>query len=170
MIMFTLRFFSSCRVDTVTDFLIKLGIKPCMRLVEISIFSLNDVIVRLTKIYEQSQHKLDIFLENKVLKELMFSENFTCKSWSPSLLIIFIKKSESFVWFLILKTEFESQNFAIFEEVVHNFDQRSDNIIIYSEKCLFPIDAYMVWCPTWSKNLWRYLLRRSHARRKTCLL
>ena len=37
-------------VDTVTDFLIKLDIKPCMHLLEISIFSLNDVIVELTKI------------------------------------------------------------------------------------------------------------------------
>ena len=26
-------------------------------------------------------------------------------------------------------------------------------------KCLFPIDAYVVRCPTWSKNLGRYLIR-----------
>ena len=26
------------------------------------------------------------------------------------------------------------------------------------KKCLFPIDAYVVWCPTWSKNLGRYLV------------
>ena len=41
-------------VDTVTDFLIKLGIKPCMHLLEISIFSLNDVIVRPTKIMNRA--------------------------------------------------------------------------------------------------------------------
>ena len=35
----------------------------------------------------------------------------------------------------MLKKDFESQNFAIFEEVVHNFD-RSDDDIIYSEKML----------------------------------
>ena len=37
-------------LDTVQDFLIVLDMKPCMDLVEISIFSLDHVIVRLTKI------------------------------------------------------------------------------------------------------------------------
>ena len=37
-------------VDTVQDFLIKLGIKPLLHILEISIFSLNNDIVRLTKI------------------------------------------------------------------------------------------------------------------------
>ena len=41
---------SAFRLDTVTDFFIKLGRKPCMHLVEISIFSLNHVIARPTKI------------------------------------------------------------------------------------------------------------------------
>ena len=38
------------KVDTVQDFLIKLGIKPCMDLLEVSIFSLNIVVIRPTKI------------------------------------------------------------------------------------------------------------------------
>ena len=33
-------------VDTIQDFLCELGMKPCMHLVDISIFSLNHVIVR----------------------------------------------------------------------------------------------------------------------------
>ena len=37
-------------VDTVQDFLIKLGIKPRLHILKISIFSLNHVIVRPTKI------------------------------------------------------------------------------------------------------------------------
>ena len=37
-------------LESVQDFLIKLEMKPCLHLVEISIFSLNHVIVRLTKI------------------------------------------------------------------------------------------------------------------------
>ena len=37
-------------LESVHDFLIKLGIKPLMHLLEISIFSLNNVILRLTKI------------------------------------------------------------------------------------------------------------------------
>ena len=37
-------------VESVEDFLIKLDMKPCMHIVETSIFSLKHVIVRLTKI------------------------------------------------------------------------------------------------------------------------
>ena len=44
----------------------------------------------------------------------------------------------------------------IFVNSVHNFC-RSDNDMIQVKKCLFPIDAYVVWCPTWLKNLGRYL-------------
>ena len=41
-------------VETVQDFLIKLGIKPLMHLLEINTFSLNNVIVRLTKIMNRA--------------------------------------------------------------------------------------------------------------------
>ena len=54
-------------VETVQDFLIKLDIKPLMRLLEISIFSLNNVIVRLTKIMNSANKNLGTFLGNKVL-------------------------------------------------------------------------------------------------------
>ena len=30
---------------------------------------------------------------------------------------------------------------------------------LFSEKCLFPINALLVWCPTWSKSLGRSLLQ-----------
>ena len=36
----------ACTLDTIQDFLDKLGMKPCLYLVEISIFSLNHVIVQ----------------------------------------------------------------------------------------------------------------------------
>ena len=39
-----------CVLETVQDFLIKLGIKPLMHLLEISNFSLNNDLIRLTKI------------------------------------------------------------------------------------------------------------------------
>ena len=39
-----------CAVDTIQDFLCKLGMKPHLHLLEISIFSLNHVIVRPTEI------------------------------------------------------------------------------------------------------------------------
>ena len=41
-------------IDTVTDFLIKLSMKQCMHLVEISIFSLNNVTVIPTKIMNRA--------------------------------------------------------------------------------------------------------------------
>ena len=40
--------------ESVQDFLIKLDLKPCMHLVEISIFSQNLVIIRLTKIMNRA--------------------------------------------------------------------------------------------------------------------
>ena len=48
------------RVESVQDFLIKLDMKPCMHLVEISIFSLNHVIIRLTKIMKNLLEHLKI--------------------------------------------------------------------------------------------------------------
>ena len=42
------------KVESVQDFLIKLGIKPLMHLVEISTFSLSNVTVRLTKIMNRA--------------------------------------------------------------------------------------------------------------------
>ena len=41
-------------LDTVQDFMIKLGTKPCMHLWEISISSLNNDIVRPTKIMNRA--------------------------------------------------------------------------------------------------------------------
>ena len=41
-------------LETAQDFLIKLGIKPLIHLVEISTFSLNNVIVRHTKIMNRA--------------------------------------------------------------------------------------------------------------------
>ena len=49
-IIFTLKQESFCRIDNFQDFWINLGIKPSTHLLEISIFSLNDDLVRLTKI------------------------------------------------------------------------------------------------------------------------
>ena len=46
--------YATCSLESVQDFLIKLDMKPCMHLVEISIFSLNLVIVRPTKIMNRA--------------------------------------------------------------------------------------------------------------------
>ena len=49
-----LAFCNGHRIDTVQDFLIQLGIKPRMHLLEMGIFSLYHVIVRLTKIMNRA--------------------------------------------------------------------------------------------------------------------
>ena len=78
----------------------------------------------------QNYEKMTIANENGAhFKKTKFSKNFIIKSWSPSLMFFTEKKSERFQGFLMLKNEFESTNFAIFEEIVHNFG-RSDNDMI----------------------------------------
>ena len=62
-----------------------------MHLVEITILSLYHVIVKPKK-YQQSQQKLDTFLEDKVFHKSKISKKFINKSWSPSL--IFFKKNQ----------------------------------------------------------------------------
>jgi hypothetical protein len=49
-------------LETVQYFLIKLGIKPLMYLLKISIFSLNNVILRLTKIMNRADKNWAHFL------------------------------------------------------------------------------------------------------------
>ena len=46
-----------CMLDTIQDFLRKLGMKPHLHLVKISIFSLNNVIIRPTKIMNRANKK-----------------------------------------------------------------------------------------------------------------
>ena len=69
------------KIESVQDFLIKLDIKPLMHLLEISTFSLNSVIVRLTKIMKQ---KSGTFLVNKVLEKSKFSKKFIYINWSSN--------------------------------------------------------------------------------------
>ena len=65
--------FSEYMNFTVQDFLIKLGIKPIMYLVEIVIFSLYHVIIRPKyQNYEESEQKLDTFLGTKNFKNQSF--------------------------------------------------------------------------------------------------
>ena len=64
-----LTFWGAYIVDTFQDFLIQMDMKPSMHLVEISIFSLDNVTVRLTKI-------MNNLLEH--LKILIFKVIFQC--------------------------------------------------------------------------------------------
>ena len=71
--------FGGGRVDTVQDFLIKLGIKPRMHLLEISIFSLNNDIVTLTKIMNNLVKGLKILSFKVIFQCLKLVESFPQK-------------------------------------------------------------------------------------------
>ena len=55
---------------------------------------------------------------------------------------------ERFDQFFTQKNDFESIDFDILKEVVHNFGKSHDDMIYVVKKCLFPLDAYMVSCPS----------------------
>ena len=61
-------------LHTIQDFLIKLGIKPHMHLWEISIFSLNNVIVRPTKIMNRADKNWAHFEKTKYFKNQSFQK------------------------------------------------------------------------------------------------
>ena len=66
----------SFRVETVQDLLIKLDIKPLMHLLEISIFSLNNDLVRLTKIMNNLVKDLKILSFKVIFLCLKLVESF----------------------------------------------------------------------------------------------
>ena len=107
-------------LDTVQDFFIKLDIKPCMYpSIGNGHFFTISCHRQTYQNYEQNQQKLGTFLEHKVLQKLKFSKNFIFKSWFKKIPF----------WFLMMKNDFESTNFAIFEEVVHNYGRSEDDMI-----------------------------------------
>ena len=69
------------------------------------------------------------FLENKVSWKSKISKTFFDKSWSPSRIFFIESFLERFDQFLTQKNDFESTNFDMFEEVVHNFGKSDDDMI-----------------------------------------
>ena len=65
---------------------------------------------------------------------------------------MFLSKSKSIMKTKGMKNDFKTQNFEIFDKVVHNFGKSDDVFIHIVKKCLFPLDAYIVSCPTRSKK------------------
>jgi hypothetical protein len=64
------------QLETVQDFLIKLEIKPLMYLLEISIFSLNNDLIRLTKIMNNLVKDLKILSFKAIFQCLELVESF----------------------------------------------------------------------------------------------
>ena len=86
-------------LESVQDFLIKLDMKPCMHLVETSIFSLNPVIIRPTNIMNRAYKNWAQFQKIKYISQKSkFSKTFFNKSWSLSIFIenLFWKDSTNF--------------------------------------------------------------------------
>ena len=118
-----------CSLDTVQDFWIKLAIKLRMHLWEISILSQNNDIIRPTKIVNRADKNQPHFQKTKYFKNQSFQKNSLIK---VGLLIKYSSQnffSERFNQLQTLKNDFESMNFAIFDEVVHNFGKSEDVII-----------------------------------------
>ena len=86
-------------LETVQDFLIKLGIKTLMHLSKISIFSLNNDLVRLTKIMNNLV---------KDLKILNFKVIFQCLKLVESFQFFFSVRNISFWKQLLLMKFFEN--------------------------------------------------------------
>ena len=72
----TLQDQGAAKLDTVQDFLIKLGIKPCVRILEISIFSLNHVIIRPTKVMNNLLNVCKICTFKVIFRHQKSTESF----------------------------------------------------------------------------------------------
>ena len=69
----------ACSLDTIQKFLIKLDIKPLLHLLEISIFSLNNDLIRLTKIMNNLVKDLKILSFKIIFQYLKLVKSFQKK-------------------------------------------------------------------------------------------
>ena len=126
---------------------------PCMHLEEISIFSLHNVTVRLTKIMNNLLEHLKILIFKVIFQCWKSVEIFHPKisvTRRPTFIKFFFWKFGFLKYFIFLKyAQFLLALFIILVGLM---------VTLLVKKCLFLLDAYMVSCPTPSKNLWRYLL------------
>ena len=63
------------KVESFQDFLFKVDMKPCVHLLEICIYSLNNVIVRPTKIMNRADKNWARFLKTMYFKNQSFQKN-----------------------------------------------------------------------------------------------
>ena len=107
-------------LESVQDFLIKLDMKPWMHLVGISIFSLNLVIVLLTKIMKKANKNWAYFQKIKYLKNQNFQKHF---------LVFQSNIFHRFFFFGDIQPILNTRNYEIFDNGVHNFG-KPDEVII----------------------------------------
>jgi len=126
---------------------------PCMHLVEISIFSLKNVTVRLTKIMNNLLELLKILIFKVIFHSWKLVKSFQ-KEPSKN-----IGLGDQFLFEKLILKYFISWIIyfcPIFVGSVRYFGRFEWHYLV--KTCLFPLDAYMVSCPTLSKNLEWYLL------------
>ena len=115
-------------IETVQDFLIKLDIKPLMHLLKISIFKLNNDLVRLTKIMNNLVKDLKILSFKVIFQCLKLVKSFQKKNlnnfWLVDQLILM-----KFLKTLIFKVLYLLKMCPIFVGSVHNFGKSADDII-----------------------------------------
>ena len=122
-------------------FFYQVGHQTTYALVENKHFFTKSCHCQIYQDYEQQWVNINwaFFLENKVsilkIKVLSkFSKTFICKNCSPSLIF---SSEKNPVIKLMLKNCFESQNFAIFDKVVHNLGFSEEMCI--STRCILTL-------------------------------
>ena len=108
-------------LETVQDFLIKLDIKPPMHLLEISIFSLNNDLLRLTKIMNNLVKDLKILYFKVIFQCLKLVESFKKKFCEEYLIRRPTYINDFFMKTLIFKVLYLVKMCSIFVDSVHNF-------------------------------------------------
>ena len=121
--------YMACLLETVQDFLVKLGIKPLMHLLDITIFSLNNGIVELTKIMS----KISKFWVSKSFFSVKNWSNLSKKKFCEEYLLrrqTYIDEIVWKLWFLKYIPYFLKMC-PIFVDSVHNFGKSDDEIIYW---------------------------------------
>ena len=132
--------------------------KPCMHLVEISIFSLNFVIVRLTKIMNRADKNWAQFRQSILIHNQNFQKDFLIKAG------LLVKYSSSKFFFWQESTNFRHWKMTLKLRILRSLT-RMLIILVSLMLSIFPIDALVAWYPTWSKNSGRSLILNGHTDR-----
>ena len=100
--------------------------------------------------YQQSRQKLGTFLENKVF----WNQSFQKMSLIIVGLLVF---NEMFHWFLTQNNDFEIRILGSCKRLLMILQGLTTMTWYNSEKWWYPIVAHVLWWPTCTKNLERYL-------------
>ena len=116
-----------CTLESVQDFLIKLDMKPCLHVLKISIFYLNHVIIRHTKLMN------NLFKVCKITYKVIFKHQKSTKSYWFFFCKEYMTRRSTFIDEIFLNFDFKLlcclKNCSIIVSSVHNFGRSDDDII-----------------------------------------